>query len=439
MIASVAQEVLEWFSRKGITGDTVQVFDIRIADDGALVFPYGDHEKRRYGVPTGERRFIWEAGVDPLLFNRSEAGRRTLFLCEGETDTMRLRQELGDTPEVGVLGLPGIETWHKGMVPDFDGAEQIFVVLDNDTDYRVAGRVDLAWREIRASLGHRARRVYLPKSANDLCEFFQDHGLDALRLLVQRSARSRDSRFKTLDLMTNPEPPRWVVENMICQGDVHILIGEPNIGKSWITMAMALAVAEGRSDFLGHPIARNGRVLYLDAENPEDLVVDRFHKLGITDKGASNIRYISNVSVRLDKDPESFIDEAIDYDPVLVVLDSLTRIHGEDENASGPMSALFNNAINPLARDADAAVVLIHHVSKTDSSSSFKRARGSSDITASPDAGYDVYQSDDGTLRIKNFKARRAAQNETLYIAIHDTPEGGVELKTLAGFTGGVF
>lgn len=430
------QAVLNWFGKKGILPTTVEDFGVYIGDDGSVIFPYGDMAKKRYGIPTGERAFRWSRGADPILFNRRDLGKRRIFLCEGETDTMRLWQELGNQEDVGVVGLPGIETWNQGMADDLANAELVWVVLDNDGDYKVAGRVDTCFRSIRSALGPKARRVVLPSRVNDLCEFFEDHTLDTFRLLVSRIPQPGDSRFKTLNLMREPAPPKWVIENMICRGDVHILIGEPNIGKSFITMDMATAVAGVRHAVLGHAVREQGRVLYIDEENPEDLVVDRFRRLGLTEEYASNIRYINNASVRLDRDPDALLDEAREFEPVLIVLDSLTRLHGQDENASGPMSALFNDGIQPLARDTGAALIVIHHVSKTDSTSSFKRSRGSSDITAAIDTGFDVYKADDGTLRVKNFKARRAAQASTIYADIMDRSDGSVEVANLSGFGG---
>lgn len=438
---TMGQQVLDWFAQKGISGATVKDFGIYIADDGAVCFPYDDAGvKRRYGVPRGERSFRWESGTAPVLFNRRDLGRGTLFLCEGETDTMRLRQELGEREDVGVIGLPGIETWSEGMANSVLAAapNRVFVLLDNDSDYRVAGRVDTAWRAIRASLGRTAARVVLPSGVNDLVEFFDSYDLDALRLLVGRADRPAQSRFKPLDVITTPEPPRWVIDGMICQGDLHLLIGEMNAGKSWITMAMTVALTEGWPSFLGHDVIRPGRVLYFDEENPEDMVVERLQRLGLTAKGSENLRYVKDAGIRLDKDPDTVLDEAMDFRPTLIILDSLTRIHTQDENSAGSMAALFNDAIKPLAREADAAVVLIHHVNKSDGSATWKRARGSSDITSFPDAGYDVTMKDDGSIRFKNFKARRKAQSGKMYLSLLDKPDGSIELLstdyTAAGF-----
>lgn len=426
------QAIIDWFARKGITAETLNDFGV-YQDDGAVCFPYGSMAKKRYGIPNGERSFRWESGTDPILFNRRDLGKPRLFLCEGETDTMRLRQEIAGYDDVGVVGLPGIETWNDSMADDLRSAEYIYVILDNDLDYRVAGRVDEAWRSIRRSLGRKAQRIKLPGGVNDLCEFFEDYSLDSLMLLVQRQPRAGESRFGTVNFNVPAPAPRYVVEDMFVQGDIHLIAGEQNIGKSWITMAAAVSIAEGKHDYLGHKVLQPGRVLYFDEENPEDLVIDRFQRLGLTAKGMENLRVISQAGIRLNTDPEAVLDEANEFEPMLIVLDSLTRIHTEDENSAGAMARLFNDGIGPLAREADAAVVLIHHVNKTEGAS-WRTVRGSSDITAFPDAAWLVTESDDGTIKFTNFKARRQKQAGTRYLSLVDKADGSIELLGMRGF-----
>jgi RecA-family ATPase len=221
-----------------------------------------------------------------------------------------------------------------------------------------------------------------------------------------------------------------MVDGLFCRNDVHLLIGEPNIGKSWITMALTVAIADRHPEFLGRAIREYGRILYIDEENPADLVYDRFRKLGLTKEGARNVRYFSNLNLRLDKaDGEGLLDEAFEWEPSLVVLDALARFHTDDENHAGAMAALFYNAIKPLARETGAAVVLIHHASKTDSNSSYKRSRGSGDIVASPDAGFDLRATGINSLVMAPFKSRRVRLGEEIYISIDDKPDGRVAVE----------
>lgn len=418
-VAVIDQEVYHWFAKKGISKETVDKFGLFVDDEGAVCFPYGDGlVKKRYGIPFGERSFYWEKGVPPVLFNRQEGNRRLVFICEGETDTMRLRQEI-ESEDVGVVGLPGVDSWNESMASALADAEQVIVVLDNDEDYRVAARVDKAWISIRRSLGEKARRIYLPKGVKDLCEFFQEYSLDSFRLLVQRVPAPRESRYKVLDLTQPLEPPRWLVEGLFCRGDVHLLVGEPGVGKSMLSMGLAVAVAQGFSSWLGFPIKESGKVLYIDEENPEDLIIQRLIGLGLDDVGKKNIRYLCNNQIRLDKNPIPLIEEALDYQPALIVIDSLSRIHTDEENSASTMGRIFNNGIGPLAREVGAAVLVIHHVNKhaNETASGFRKTRGSRAIVAFPDCGFDVTK--DGNLMcITNFKARRQAQIISIWVSI---------------------
>lgn len=390
-----------------------------------MVFPYSNGTKKtRYHKPDGSRSFKTEGALG-LFTGPLDPDARAVFLVEGETDAMRLWQELDGS--ANVFAISGIQGWKDEFAPTLAGYERIFVVLDNDADYNVAAKVDKSWAEIRRSLGSKARRIRLPGEVKDVCEFFTRYNIDALRTLAKHRG-SGVSRFKTLDLTKEPPPVRWVVDGMFCRGDVHLLIGEPGIGKSWLTMALATGVADKWDDYLGRRIVEHGRVLYLDEENPEDLVFDRFTKLGMDVDAARNIRYINNENIRLDKSPEALIEEALEFDPTLIVLDSLSRFHTEDENNAGAMASLFSSSLKPLARDTGAAVVLIHHVNKSDGASSFRRSRGSGDITASPDCGYDVRELGTGILAIANFKSRRARQSENLYVTFRDTEDGMVRL-----------
>lgn len=433
------EEMVEWFGSKGITESTLERYGVSLDEEGAVCFPYPSGTvKRRKLLPDGKRVFLWPKGTKLELFHTTTpTGERHAFIVEGETDTMRLDQELlaqedaKDLPDV--YGIPGIEAWRDEWAKWFAPYERVWVILDNDDDYNVRARVDTAWRNIRAALmalpnGPAVKRVHLPEDANDVCDFFARYDIEALRALAKRSP-VLTSRYRALDLTKEPPPVRWLVEDFVCRGDIHLLIGEPGIGKSWLTMALAVAVANGDSEFLGLKIAEHGRVLYVDEENPEDLIYDRFTKLGLDRSTARQIRYLNNAGIRLDKsDADVLVEEALDFEPALVVLDSLTRFHTEDENHAGAMAGLFHNAIKPLARETGAAVVLIHHANKTESNSSYRRSRGSGDITASVDSGFDIRETGESAVVMANFKSRRKAQGEALYVAIVGTPGGGVRL-----------
>ena len=422
-----AGAVAGWFEKeRGISRETLRRFNVGVREDGAVTLPYPNGEKIRKGIPHGEREFYFTSGRKPDLFNQQDAGRDEVFLVEGETDTMRLWQELGSDHPNGVVGLSGIETWHDDLAHHFTG-QRVYVILDNDKDYNVQGRVDSAWRHIRASLGSKARRVRLPGDVKDICEFFHTgYSLDNLWMLLVSSPSQ--SRWTPLDLTQEPPPVPWLVDGLIVRGATHTIMGEPGIGKSWLTMALCLGVIRG-TDWLGQKIDAPGRVLYVDEENADVLVFHRLRRqLGMTDEEAKQVRYLSNQGILLDRDPDSLIDEALEFGPALTVLDSLTRFHMGDEDKAGPMAHLYNMALKPLARETGSALVLLHHAGKTESTSSYRRSRGSGEIVANVDIGIDARQSGINSMTLATFKSRFRQAGDVLHVAITDTPEGGVRL-----------
>ena len=418
----------DWFlAERGITAETLEAFGVTTEDDSAF-FPYPSGIKVRTHDANGKRRFWYKTGnAGSLLASPADPDyREAAFLVEGETDAMRLWQEL-DAEQV--FALSGIETWREEFADVLAEFDRVYVILDNDLDYNVTSRVDAAWRSIRQDVGPKAVRIRLPKSCKDVCEFFVNYNLEALHMLAEQATKGT-VHYPALDLSKEPPPIDWLVEGLIAKQDVVVMIGESNIGKSWLSMALAAAVANGGGKWLGKSVMAGGRVLYVDEENPEDVVRQRLFRLGLSNGAADNVRYIHQQGVRIDRNPEKILDEAIAFDPTLIVLDSFTRLHTQDENNAGAVSALFNDGIHPLARNTNGAVLLLHHVNKTDSNSSFIRARGSTDIGASMDTGLDVRKHGGDKLHVVHYKSRRRATGEVVQAQIVDTPDGGVEIAT---------
>lgn len=432
-------EHVTWFeNERGIHPETLEAFRVT-SENSTVVLPYATGgAKHRAGIPHGERKFWFTKGMQPGLFLAPHAeSTKTAFLVEGETDTMRLWQEFdGEAdkkPMPGIAGLSGVDTWRDELAVYLEPYEAVYVVLDNDQDYMVQGRVENAWRCIRKGLGSKAKRLRLPNGVKDLCEFFELYSLDELRALVTTPAAGV-FHYQSLDVSAPPAPPDWLINGLVCKGDVCLMLGEPGVGKSVVSLSVAVAVAEGFPDWLGHRMHGGGRVLVVDEENPVDVAHSRLASLGLTERGNRNLRYLSRQGVRVDKFPERILDDAIAFDPTLIVLDSLTRLHTQDENSAGAMAAVFNDGINPLARETGATVLLLHHANKGDGGSAFNRSRGSSDIVASVDTALDVRASAvDGHVNIVHAKTRRGRRDNTISARIIDKPNGGVDLIRTAG------
>ena len=73
-----------------------------------------------------------------------------------------------------------------------------------------------------------------------------------------------------------------------------------------------------------------------------------------------------------------------EHDLELVVIDSLRRIHGNNENESDQMAFVFD-PLRQLARDTGCTILLIHHTRKSEGNSFTDPFRGSTEITAAVD------------------------------------------------------
>jgi regulatory protein RepA len=432
---TMMKEVTDWFEReRGIRAETLEAFGLWTNDYGDVIIPYSNGDKIRPNPtkPLGDRpRFSFTKGKTPDLFVAPafEIHADVAFLVEGETDAMRLWQELKDEEgaiyrNAAIFSIGGINTWRPEFGERFEEYAKVYVVLDNDDDYKTAAVVDHVWlHQIRQDIGPKAKRVRLPDGVKDLCEFHDTFALDVLRTLMERNTSV--SRFRPLDLTIEPPPVNWLLEDLVARGDVTLESGVSNLGKSWFTMGLAVGCTEGWESFLGKKMpGEPGRVLYIDEENPEDVVYDRLLRLGLKTMG--NLRYLWNNGIRLDRSADDLLAEAIEFDPVLIVLDSMTRLHGKEENSVGDMAPLLNDCIKPLARQTGAAVVVIHHHDKAASG-----PRGSSDILNSVDGALDVYETGKpAEFRMRLSKSRRRVTNTDTYVQIIDKPDGTVVMDS---------
>jgi len=409
-----------WFaSERGITGETLEAFGVESSSEDWLMIPYAS--RQRFRKMTGQREFKWGEGTGISLFHPQHMGNENFaFLVEGETDTMRLWQE----GVKSVYGLPGFNTFSDKALTALEKYDKVFVILDNDTDYNVKTTVDTAWGRLRGILGSKARRVVLPEDVKDVCEFFESYTLDTFRDITKQSLQG-NYHYNALDLTQPPPEYEWLVRGLICRGDTTLLVGEPNVGKSWISLSLAVAMADGKDSWLGHDMNNHGKVLYIDEENPHDVVYHRLRQLDATN--FDNLRYLHRQGIRLDRNFDKLLDEAVMYNPSLIVLDSLTRLHTKDENNAGEMAKLFNDSINVLCRETGAAVLILHHTNKVQSDSSYVKTRGSSDIGAAVDSGLEARKQEGNRFNLIHFKSRRSQTGALTRVEICDTLDGKVD------------
>lgn len=97
--------------------------------------------------------------------------------------------------------------------------------------------------------------------------------------------RKKLELISSVEIMNTPmKKQRFIVDGMIYPG-IHILSGDPKIGKSWMMLDMCLAVAKGE-DFLGRK-TEQGQVMYMALEDTFVSLQSRMYEL--TDEPSENL------------------------------------------------------------------------------------------------------------------------------------------------------
>lgn len=153
------------------------------------------------------------------------------------------------------------------------------------------------------------------------------------------------------------EPLPWIVEPLAARGYLTVLVGRPEAFKSWLMLMLGHQVHSGGGE-LGGLSCSEGVALYVDAENGARLMGARHELAHIP---ADGLLVADGTKLRLPAHAASLRGWVEQTGATLVVLDSLRRVApGMRENESDDTTPVMA-ALADLAREADCAVVAIHH------------------------------------------------------------------------------
>lgn len=163
-------------------------------------------------------------------------------------------------------------------------------------------------------------------------------------------------------------------------GSVGSIVAAGSTGKSYLALGILIDLATGKNH-LGLNIKEcDQSTVYLTIEDPVEILHHRMHAIGeILDEGdklkaqrkthiesqVGNIIHLVDSNgfynqLLLDAMCKEFMGKR------LVILDTLRRFHGGNENDSGHMSILIS-CFEYIAQRTGAAILFLHHVNKTSS------------------------------------------------------------------------
>ena len=194
----------------------------------------------------------------------------------------------------------------------------------------------------------------------------------------------RASVFSAEHLMQQEfEPTQWLVDNLVPEG-LMVLSGAPKIGKSFLSLELAVAVATEGS-FLGHPTSKKRGVLVLALEDgPARL----FNRMKTAEFPAPENLYFSTEAADVEA-PEKLERYLLQHPFVdLVIIDTLgfylPPSSSRGQNAYDNDVARMR-AIKKIVQATSSSIILIHHDKQGEEGDWANKINGTSGIIGTAD------------------------------------------------------
>lgn len=253
-----------------------------------------------------------------------------------------------------------------------DGEPAHRVVLDLTTNAPAVVNLGYYLRRVRedsrrrlvVAEGTRLQQVGERATDEDLAALVEE---SVARLTANRTTDSSRGPLAGMPLTALDSPPgplSWLVEGRMTSSTYTVLGAKPGVGKSWLAYDLAIALASGRP-WLGHPVPRPVRVLYLDAENGPDLATRRLRQLGARPQDLHGRLLFSTEPLLLSTGEGIARLKATleQHRPELLIIDTLAS-HAPDAESDTESMAGFLVSVWSLARSYGCSLLLLHHLRK---------------------------------------------------------------------------
>ena len=403
----------------------------------------------------------WEydlEGVRRVLYRLDEVLRATeVFVVEGEkcADAVRAAycEMKGESDACIVDGFTattnphGAGKWRVEFGPYFAG-KKVVVVPDHDATGR-AHMQTVAACVSQFALGVKWLELPLQVEKDDIADYLASHNFGDLQTLVRAAPiwqRTEDSRMfvPASDFIKYvPEHIDWRIERVIEKGTSGFIIALPKSGKSFATVAMAVALACG-CDWLDFKVSEPTRVALVSREDAPGLTARRLKRAMIgMNRFPDDPIWETNLLVNTREQSKTLMLDDVEQLAELIaamqekriefcILDVLNVLHDADENDNSEMRRVLSR-VSQIRKEVGCQVCIVHHsVKDWDETKTLSQlARGSSAIAGFAEFIVGIRMVDEATqTRQMQFETKSSEPMPSLYWRIRDLSlSGGVVLE----------
>jgi hypothetical protein len=195
-----------------------------------------------------------------------------------------------------------------------------------------------------------------------------------------------------LDIFKKDIPPlKWIVKPILHEGTT-LLSGDPKVGKSFLALQIAIAVAGGADQVCGSlDVEHHGPVLYLALDDgSERRIQERLKALGADEGTVKNIDFVyQRTTLSLSEGFDAALEQVLNGKQYsFVVLDTLGAVQDAKHSKVNVYRAEYQEVIKlqKLAQQHNTCLLIVHHTNKGSGNDPVSKASGSHGITGAVDS-----------------------------------------------------
>lgn len=218
---------------------------------------------------------------------------------------------------------------------------------------------------------------------------------------------ANDRPYKIVNLsglLKNGISPPVLLGQFLYQGGLHSIAGAPDSGKTTLALFWAL-----------QRMQQGQKVVFLDEEGGQEIVAEKFAALGATPSDMESMIYIPFPGRNWDEtDISLLLALTTESSAAMVLVDSSAAFMaraGLDENSASDVTRFWSQVLTPVAREANAAILVIDHDTKSSEQSRYARGSGAKlcaiDVQLKVTMEKPFTREQDGNLQVIITKDRR--------------------------------
>lgn len=286
--------------------------------------------------------------------------------------------------------------------------------MSNDEIYVVLDEVDKRWGKF---IGRHDRERRL----DGLISYIRT------QKAVQAETVDETVVYRFQDFLETSINIKWVIDGLLPVAGSSVVYGQSGIGKSTFVLRMGIAIATGAEEFLGWPIKRKQKVMFVSLEMPHAELKYFIQQMGLPQETLQKLQEnffiwpIGHPYPFDTKNQQSEILKFVDqFEIDLMIIDSLGESSHGSISSQDDMKLLYSFLNEDLRKDRNCGYLFVHHPRKPAADKAdnddYDDAYGDTYIINRAQTVIKLTSKQPGRIKVNVPKSRLSLENSSFYI-----------------------